>query len=108
MSDARTLMELAKYILVSVHPNDNCIWEIKQCNILFPEKTIYYVDDITNLSIVREKMGEELPTCLKSEQIDCNHVMVYQKNGQVVVKAYSNTEIGLKNVVYGFLISDKS
>lgn len=108
MSDARTLMELAKYILVSVHPNDNCIWEIRQCNTVFSDKTIYYVDDIINLNIVKEKMGEELPTCLKSEEIVHNHMMVYLKGGQTIVKAYSNTEIGLKNAVYGFLISDKS
>lgn len=100
--DAKTLMDLAKYILVSVHPNDNCIWEIRQCDTLFPEKTIYYVDDITNLGIVREKMGEELPACLKSEEIDHNHMMAYQKDGQVVVKSYANTDSGLSSAVYAF------
>lgn len=102
MEDAQTLMELAKYILVSVHPNDNCIWEIRQCNTHFSEKTIYYVDDITNLDIVRQKMGEELPACLKSEEIDHNHMMVYQKDGQVVVNPYSNTDDGLSSAVYAF------
>lgn len=102
MEDAKTLMELAKYILVSVHPNDNCIWEIRQCNTLFSEKTIYYVDDITNLAIVREKMGDELPICLKSEEIDHNHMMAYQKDGQVVVKSYANTDSGFSSAVYAF------
>lgn len=100
--DAKTLMDLAKYILVCIHPNDNCIWEIRQCDTLFPEKTIYYVDDITNLGIVREKMGDELPVCLKSEEIDHNHMMAYQKNGETVVKPYSNTNIGLANAMSGF------
>ena len=100
--DAKTLMELAKYILVCIHPNDNCIWEIGQCDTLFPEKTIYYVDDITNLGIVREKMGDQLPVCLKSEEIDHNHMMAYQKDGQVVVKSYSNTDSGLSSAVYAF------
>ena len=100
--EAKTLMELAKYILVCIHPNDNCIWEIRQCDTLFPEKTIYYVDDITNLSIVRNKMGEELPACLKSHEIGHNHMMVYQKNGETVVKPYSNTDIGLANAMSGF------
>lgn len=100
--DAKTLMDLAKYILVCIHPNDNCIWEIRQCDTLFPEKTIYYVDDITNLGIVREKMGDELPVCLKSEEIDHNHMMAYQKEGQVVVKSYANTDSGLSSAVYAF------
>ena len=102
MNDVKALMKLAKYILVSVNPNDNCIWEIKQCNIDFAEKTIYYVDDIANLNMVREKMGEDLPACLKSEEIIHNHMMVYKKDGQVIVRAYSNTESGLKNVVRDF------
>lgn len=106
MEDVKTLMQLSKHILVSVHPNDNCIWEIRQCNTHFSEKTIYYVDDITNLGIIREKLGEELPACLKSEEIDQNHMMVYQKDGQVVVKAYSNTDNGLANAVCGLSISD--
>ena len=100
--DAKTLMDLAKYILVCIHPNDNCIWEIRQCNTLFPEKTIYYVDDINNLGVVREKMGEELPVCLKSEEIDHNHMMAYKKNGETIVKSYSNTDDGLANAVYSF------
>ena len=100
--DAKTLMDLAKYILVCIHPNDNCIWEIRQCNTLFPEKTIYYVDDINNLGVAREKMGEELPVCLKSEEIDHNHMMAYKKNGETIVKSYSNTDDGLANAVYSF------
>lgn len=98
--DVKTLMELAKYILVCIHPNDNCIWEIRQCNTLFSEKTIYYVDNITNLSIVRDKMGEELPVCLKSHEIDNNHMMAYLKNGETVVKPYSNTDMGLTDAMY--------
>lgn len=97
--DVKTLMELAKYILVCIHPNDNCIWEIRQCNTLFPEKTIYYVDDIINFGVVREKMGNELPVCLKSKEIDHNHLMVYQNNGQVVVRWYNNTDGGLSAAV---------
>lgn len=100
--DVMTLMSLAKYILVCVHPNDNCIWEIRQCNTLFPEKTIYYVDDITNLDIVRDKMGEEMPTCLKSQEIVHNHMMAYLKNGKTVVEAYSNTDRGLTDTMYRF------
>ena len=100
--DAKTLMELSKYILVCIHPNDNCIWEIIQCNTLFPEKTIYYVDNITYLGIVREKMGDKLPVCLKSKEIDHNHMMVYQKNGEIVVNPYSNTDQGLSNAVNAF------
>ena len=100
--DAKTLMDLAKYILVCIHPNDNCIWEIRQCNTLFPEKTIYYVDNITNLGIVKEKMGDELPICLKSEEIDHNHMMAYQKDGKVIVKSYANTDSGLSSAVYAF------
>ena len=102
MEDVKTLMQLSKHILVSVHPNDNCIWEIRQCNTHFSEKTIYYVDDITNLGIIREKLGEELPACLKSEEIDQNHMMVYQKDGQIVVKAYTNTDNGLSIAVCAF------
>lgn len=100
--DAKTLMDLAKYILVCIHPNDNCIWEIRQCDTQFPEKTIYYVDDITNLGIVREKMGDDLPVCLKSVEFDQNHMMVYQKDGQVFVTSYANTESGLSSAVYAF------
>lgn len=101
-ADAITLMELAKYILVCIHPNENCIWEIRQCNTQFTEKTIYYVDDINNLDIIREKMGDELPICLKSKEIDHNHIMVYQKDGQVVMKSYTNTDSGLSDTVFAF------
>lgn len=80
-NDAMTLMELAKYILVCIHPNDNCIWEIKQCDTLFPEKTIYYVDDISTLGIVWGKMADEFPKCLRSTEIKQNHMMVYLKDG---------------------------
>lgn len=98
--DVRTLMELAKFILVCIHPNDNCIWEIRQCNTLFSEKTIYFVDNITNLRIVRDKMGEELPACLKSHEIEHNHMVAYLKNGETVVKPYSNTDMGLTDAMY--------
>jgi hypothetical protein len=80
--DVKTLMKLAKYILVCVHLNENYIWEIRQCNTLFSEKTIYYVDDITNLAIVRKILGKDLPACLKSEEIDHNHMMAFQNYGQ--------------------------
>ena len=100
--DAKTLMELAKYILVCIHPNENCIWEISQCNTRFPEKTIYYVDNIINLGIIREKMGDKLPICLKSEEIDHNHMMAYLIDGKVVVKSYTNTDSGLSDAVFAF------
>lgn len=103
--DVKTLMKLAKYILVCIHPNDNCIWEIRQCNTLFPEKTIYYIDNVANLDIIRDKMGEELPACLKSQEITHNHMMVYQKNGETFVKPYSNTDIGLTDTMNEYCLN---
>ena len=61
-----------------------------------------YLDNITNLGIVKEKMGEELPVCLKSPEIDYNHVMVYLKNGETVVSPYFYRDIGFTNAVYDF------
>lgn len=46
-------------------------------------------------------MGEEAPTCLKSHKINHNHMMAYQKNDETVVKAYSNTDVGLTDTMYG-------
>lgn len=103
--NVRTLMELAKYILVCIHPNDNCIWEIRQCHTLFPEKTIYYIDNVANLDIIRDKMGEELPACLKSQEITHNHMMAYQKNGGTFVKPYSNTDIGLTDTMNEYCLN---
>ena len=60
------------------------------------------MDNITNLGIVKEKMGEELPVCLKSPEIDYNHVMVYLKNGETVVSPYFYRDIGFTNAVYDF------
>lgn len=47
-------------------------------------------------------MGDELPICLKSKEIDHNHIMVYQKDGQVVMKSYTNTDSGLSDTVFAF------
>jgi hypothetical protein len=97
--DAMTLMKFARYILVYVHPSSNCIWEIQQCNTYFPEKTIYYIDDINKLNYVRKIMGEKTPLCLKSDNINRNHMVAYLKEGLVVVNAYTNTDDGLTKTV---------
>ena len=94
-----TLMHLAEYILVRIHPNDNCIWEIQQCDTYYSEKTIYYVDSFKLLKAVREKMGDDLPACLKDESITHSHMIVYQKDGETVVRAYANTDLGQLNAV---------
>lgn len=100
--DAFNLMRLAKYIIVCVHPSENCIWEIMQCNLHFSDKTIYYIDDIESLNIVRGIMKNNLPECLESDQICQNHMVTYTKNNTIVVDAYANNYLGQKKIVANF------
>ncbi len=103
--DVTTLMKMAKYIFICIHPNDNCVWEIKQCNNNFSEKTIYFVDDLNKLKYVREKMGEDIPPCLELGTVYQNHMIAYMKNGEVVLDTYTNTEYGLAGTLNVFFIS---
>lgn len=107
--NAITLMKLAKYILVRVHSNTNCVWEIGQCNSHFSDKTIYYIDDINKLESVKQQMGEDLPMCLRSESLKSNHMIAYQINNEIITKSYRNNEDGLCMITREILrVVDKS
>lgn len=97
--DVLVLMRQSKYNFVCVNSKESCIWEIKQCNTYFYGKTIYFVDDIYKLKIVRERMKKDLPECLKSELLNRNHMVAYQQNGEIIVKQYVNTEAGISVIV---------
>lgn len=101
--DAFTLMTLAEYILICVHSNVNCIWEIKQCNLNFSQKTIYYIDDINKLASVKEQMGDELPICLRSDALNKSHMVSYQIGDEIITKLYTNNEDGLSAITRGIL-----
>ena len=89
--DVLSLMSKAKFILVRIHPKDSCMWEINKCTSLFSGKTIYYIDNIDKLRVLRERMGDKLPPCLWSESLDENHLLAHQMNGEVVVQPYRNS-----------------
>lgn len=96
--DALTLMKLADYILIRVHTNPNCIWEIEQCDKNFPDKTIYYIEDIKKFNSVKEQMGDNLPKCLRSYTLTLNHMVAYLKDGEVITRPYVNNEFGLSAI----------
>ena len=99
-ADVIQLMSDAKYILIRVNPNDNCIWEIQQCCLFYSCKTIYYIESIELLEEVQKKMGTSTPLCLMSPRIDKNHMYAYQKNGEIIAQSYDNSLEGFTKSAY--------
>lgn len=74
------LISKAKYIVICVNPNDNCIWEILQCQQLYSNKTIYYVDYFERLKLLIDKLGTEAPKCLSNLYNEYDFLAVRMEN----------------------------
>lgn len=98
--DVVELIKAAKYVVVRVNSNDNCIWEIAQCNELASDKTIYYIEDPHILYDMRNKMKDETPICLKTLLPKYKHICVYSKNGEMHEVSYDNDYIGLTELTH--------
>lgn len=94
--DVLCMMEKAKYILICPNTSVNCVWEIEQANKLFPKKTIYYIDNIERLQLAKRIMGKNFPKCLRSENINRNHIVVYPVDNNYFIEDYTNDFDGLQ------------
>lgn len=62
----KMLIEKAKIIFILINPRKSCIWEILQCQEMAINKTIFFVDNLDYINIMKEKLEySTIPECIK-------------------------------------------
>ncbi|MBR5574203.1 MAG: hypothetical protein IKW35_06890 [Paludibacteraceae bacterium] len=93
--DISMLITEAKYIFVLVNPSDNCIWEIRQCDKLAKQKTVYLIDNEDDFLLLTKKMQDDIPNVLKFIRVS-KHNMIYAPKDYRRVCTYQNDYNGFK------------
>lgn len=62
------LIKKAKYVFILIHNSESCVWEIKECEKIASEKTVYLIDTINKYEKTLELMKDDgVPYILDSQ-----------------------------------------
>lgn len=102
----KLLIEKAKMIFILINPSDSCIWEILQSQQLALEKTVFFVDNIDYLSILKDKMEyNTIPDCIR---LTGKHTYNYIIGGECHSYSYTNNKMGFLNALNVYLDDQKN
>ena len=90
--DVAYLINKAKYIFILVNPSNSCVWEILHCQDNAINKTIFFIDNNEALRKLQEKMGDNIPKCLK--WISGKHFYAYILGEKEFCYNYINSKEG--------------
>lgn len=93
--DVSHLIDIAKYVFILVNPSDSCIWEITQCRNKAIDKTVFFMDNDESLRELQEKMGENIPRCIK--WVSGKHSFAYSLGEKCYHYGYRNDDYGFSN-----------